>query len=426
MNTDDRRSTLGRLLYAAISVLLILAAFWSIRLACADAAAAHADSASLQTACRLAPASATYWLRSAEIRSIDALDDPAVDQDLARALLANPRSTEARLALAVRDESLGRMGAAEQGYLAAARLDHMYKPAWALANFYLRQDQPDQFWIYARKCLEVVEPRRLEPASYNPAPLFDLAWRVSRDPREIRRRLIPPRHFILVDYLEYLAEHDLPDAGAEIALDLTSYRDPGDSYVLLNFCDRLINLARPAPAAALWNAMIDHHILHSERLDPAGGQSLINGDLQRPFQRAGFDWRMPPVDGVLQNHFPDTGEVRFQFTGDQGETVLPLYQNIPVVPGAAYRLTFRYQTPGMDHVDGLSWQLLDFAGRIIPATGKLAPHPHWSAGEAAFTVPQPIAIVRLGLVCQRATGSTRIRGTAGFRELRLQMTGAGR
>ncbi len=400
--------------------------FWSVRLARGDYLAAQPDLFSVTHACQLVPGSASYWLRADEIREIDhppavaVPNEEVVDAALQRALGLNPRSTEAWIACALRDETQGRVADAERDYLAAARVDHMYKPAWALANFYLRQGNADAFWLYARKCLEVVEPRRLEPFSYNPAPVFDLAWRVTRNAAEIRRRMIPPRHFILVDYLEYLGEHDLPDAGAEVAVDLAAYGDPEDNYHLLNFCDRLIHLARGKPAVDIWNAMVEHATVHAEHLDPDRGQSLTNGELRRPFERLGFDWQMPPADGVSQNHFPDTGEVRFEFSGDQPEGALPLYQSIPVTPGA-YHLAFRYRTPGMEHADGLSWQLWDYAGqRAIPVECQLSPHPEWTPGEARFLIPKGVTVARLGLEYERARGSTRIRGTAAFADIRLE------
>jgi hypothetical protein len=420
MNNGERQSALYRALYCAISILFIFAAFWSIRLARADLAASQPDLPGIERACRLASGSASYWLRAAEVRSVDEPSDPAVTAGIDRALAVNPRYTEARVALAVRDETQGRIAEAEAGYLTAANFDHMYKPAWALANFYLRQDQTDKFWIYARKCLDVVEPRRLEPASYDPAPVFELAWRVTRNAQEIRRRLIPPRHFILVDYLDYLGERDLADAGTNVAIDLAAYADTGDNRFLLNFCDRLIHLAKGEQAVDVWNAMVAHGTLHAERLD-ASTSPLTNGDLKRPFEPLGFDWRMPPADGVLQNHFTDTGEVRFQFSGDQPEGVLPLYQNIPVVPGAAYRLTFRYRTD-MDHAGGLSWQLWDYAGqRQIPVGCKLAPHQDWSPGAAVFMVPKGTSVACLSLVYYRASGSTRIRGAVSFTDFALRL-----
>jgi tetratricopeptide (TPR) repeat protein len=407
--------------FASTAILLMaLAAYWSIRLARADYLASQPDLPHLTRASQLVPDAAPYWLQSAALREVEQPDDPSIASDLNRALLLNPRSADAWMARAVRGEIAGNPDAAERDYLAATQIDHRYKPAWALANFYLRQQRTEDFWRWARRCLEVVEPRRLEPASYNPAPVFDLAWQVTQTPAEIRRRLIPPRHFILVDYLEYLGERNRADAGAAVAVDLTALGDPDDNYHLLNFCERLINMGKGAPAMQIWNAMIDHATIHAEPLDPAHGQLLTNADLKRPFERVGFDWRMPPAEGVLQNHFLDTGEVRFEFSGDQPEGVLTFYQSIPVVPDTTYRLTFRYRTPGMEHANGLNWQLWDnVAQRAIPVTCQLTANPEWSAGEARFTTPKGVSVLRLGLVYQRATGSTRIQGTAVFTDFKL-------
>ena len=413
--------------YCAAAVLLIFEAFWSVRLARADYDAAQPDLAGLTRACQLAPQAANYWLRFASIREVDQPADPAVDAAIGRSIALNPRYTEAWIARAFREETQGRIADAERDYLAAAKVDRMYKPAWALANFYVRQGRTDRFWFYARKCLEVVEPRRLEPASYDPAPVFDLAWRVTQDASEIRSKLIPRRHFILVDYLDYLGARNLTDAGADIAMDVAPYGDPADNYFLLNFCERLINLSNlqhPAGRRAMeiWNAMVARGTVRGELLDPARGQSLTNGDLKRPFEHVSFDWQMPPAEGVLCNHFPDAGEVRFDFSGDQPEGVLVFYQSVPVVPGDGYRLLFQYRTENMDHADGMTWQVWDYANQhVIPVTSRLIPHAEWTAGEAAFTIPRGVFIARLGLVCQRASGTTRIRGTAAFRGFSLRL-----
>jgi hypothetical protein len=407
-------------IYGASSVVLIVAISWSIRLARADYDAAQSDLPSVARACELAPGSATYWLRYSAVRQVDQPDDPSVDAAVAHALQLNPRYTEAWMERALRDEIHGRTRETERDYLNAARVDHMYKPAWALANFYIRQDNLEEFWRYARKCLEVVEPRRLEPVSYNPTPVFDLAWHVSQDPAEIRRKLIPPRHFILVDYLEYLRLHNQLEPGADVAMDLAASGDRDDNFVLLNFCQQLIDqqlirMSRGGRAVDLWNAMAARGALHSEHLDAERGASLTNADLKRPFERAGFDWQMPQAEGVLQDHFANQGEVRFVFSGDQPEGVLVLYQNVPVVEGGRYRLSFRYRTPDLDHIEGLAWTVWDHAGqREIQTDCQLATQPDWKRGEARFTVPKGVTMVRLGLVYRRASGSTRIRGTTAF------------
>ena len=54
----------------------------------------------------------------------------------------------------------------------------------------------------------------------------------------------------------------------------------------------------------------------------------------------GFDWRLPPAEGILQSHFADLGEVRFEFSGDQPENVVLLYQSVPVMPAPGIASTF--------------------------------------------------------------------------------------
>jgi hypothetical protein len=180
-------------------------------------------------------------------------------------------------------------------------------------------------------------------------------------------------------------------------------------------------VAKAREAVDIWNAMAGQGTIHTEKLDPQCGLSLTNGDLKRPFERVGFDWYLPHAEGVAQNHFVDAGEIRFDFSGDQPEGVLVFYQSLPVVGGAAYRLTFRYRTAEMEHADGLYWQAWDYAGqRVVPVAGRLAVQPDWAPGEASFTVTKGVSIVRLGLVYQRASGSTRIRGTAAFSAFALQ------
>jgi hypothetical protein len=407
-------------LLSAAGALLVYGAFWSVRLARADADAAQTDLAIVNRACRTVPQSAAYWLRSAAVTDVEQPESPEIDRSLERAITLNPLSAEARIARAVRLESRGEIAGAEREYLNAAQVSHMYKPAWALANFYARQQRPEEFWMWARKCLEVVEPRRLEPFSYNPGPIFDLAWRILQNASEIRRRLIPQRHFILVDYLEYLGERGLTDEGAEIAVELPSFGDPGDNYYLLNFCDRLINEGKGAPAVAIWNAMAEHALVRGERLDARGGLSLSNADLRRPFERLGFDWRLPVAEGVLQNHFPETGMVRLEFSGDQPEGVLTFFQSVPVVGGAKYRLNFRYRTQDMQHANGLIWQIWDYAGqKATVAECRITPQADLAKAEARFTAPAGASVVRLGLVYQRAPGSTHVLGTITFSDFSL-------
>jgi hypothetical protein len=74
---------------------------------------------------------------------------------LQSALETNARFTHARIRLGLAQEVAGEISAAERTLLEAARWDRQYLPAWTLANFYYRRENPDQFWEWAARAAEL-------------------------------------------------------------------------------------------------------------------------------------------------------------------------------------------------------------------------------------------------------------------------------
>jgi hypothetical protein len=378
-----------------LAACLALAIAASVRLALADYAFAQPELSSAERASRLEPESSRYWYRVAALREAEDPLDRKIAEALDRAMAVNPRDINARRL------ARGPMKS-ESELLEDARMNHLYPPAWALADFYFqRQDKIDSFWKYARKCVDIVEP-----GSYDLTALFDLAWQESGESDdEVRRRMIPPRHFVQADYLKYLTKNRRLDAAMPFARDLLAYHDSADRSILTALVQRMLEAGRVDDALAIWNALPQ-----SEHLDPARGQSLTNGSLKRAFEPLGFDWRLTKVGGVASSHYPEDGEVRFEFSGDQREDCILLSQPVPVVAGASYRLTFRYRTSGMKSCDGLVWQ----------STSTLEPHEDWTAGAATFTVASNARLATLELAYHRKPGTTRIEGVAEFREFGLE------
>src|SRR5215472_5643659 len=282
--------------YLILAACLMLAIVASVRLARADYAFAQPDLASAEHACRLEPESSRYWYRVAALREAEDPLDRKIAAALDSAVSANPRDTNARIERA-RFES-------ESELVEAARTNHLYTPAWVLANFYFQRQKVDPFWQYARKCVDIIEP-----GSYDLTALFDLGWQASgASGDEVRRRLIPPRQFVQADYLKYLTENRRFDAAIPVARDLLAYHGTADRSTLTALVQRMLEAGRVDDALTIWNALPQ-----SEHLDPARGQSLTNGSLKRGFEPLGFDWRLTQVNGVASSHFPEEGEVRFEF-----------------------------------------------------------------------------------------------------------------
>ena len=137
-------------------------------------------------------------------------------QHLKRALALNPHLTKAATALAFELEARGDAHASEAVLLESSRQDKQYAPAWAIANFYFRQNQPEPFWSWARAAAE--------KAYGDVGPLFDLCFHLTDDASTVLDRVVVPKPLVEQCYLAYLAAHQ--DTG-ERRSRCSTHRAPG-------------------------------------------------------------------------------------------------------------------------------------------------------------------------------------------------------
>src|SRR5207248_4436953 len=130
----------------------------------------------------------------------------------------------------LRAEIAGDMAGAERALTRAAAVDHTFKPAWTLANFYFRINKPEKFWPMIERCLSLVEKRTADLWSFDPGPVFDLAWNEATDEKKLRQ-MVPRRDATLVPYVAWLYRRKLTDAALEVwpeALSLADASNPVD------------------------------------------------------------------------------------------------------------------------------------------------------------------------------------------------------
>ncbi len=145
--------------------------------------------------------------------------NPESTPSLLAAHEANPRDTAISLQLGLEFERAGELERAEKALLEAANYDHQYQPAWTLANYYLRQNQPDQFWRWSRRAVEL---------SYDDGrPLLRLAVAMENDPIILMNHL-GRRPVLLRTYLDILLGQDRKDAARQVAAMLAEFHDPAD------------------------------------------------------------------------------------------------------------------------------------------------------------------------------------------------------
>jgi tetratricopeptide (TPR) repeat protein len=388
----------------------------SVRIAVADWVASAGTLDALKRATRYAPDDARLLARLAIARSDNGDSSPDVDEDLQRAARMNPLDTSVLMTLGLREEFRGN-GPKAEGYLVrAADIDHQFKPAWTLANYYFRADQPGKSWPMIQRILN------LEPLGYDPAPVFELCWRQSNDAQKIYS-LIPKRGHRRVQYLAFLIGTKRMDTALDVWPDALAAADASDAATLTGFVDFLVGTDRMRQAVAVWNQQVDRGMIHSGHLDPAKGVSIADPDFRFPPMAKAFDWRVAEIPGVSVGGF--TGSLRLEFDGDEPQSFQILSVSAPVLSGTRYRLGWKSDGSALNAPKdpGLSFQIVQQPGDAVTQCPPLLE----SGGSSAcdFVTPDSgttgaMRRARIDLRYARAQGTTRVSGALRLSTVHLE------
>lgn len=379
-----------------LAAAFLAAAWWVLRLARADFEFRHGTEEGARRAAALVPGNARYQAGRTDWGSPERL------RDLQTAVTLNPFYAEAWIELGLLAEARGAFREAERYLLEAARVDRGFGPRWTLANYYFRRQDPDKFWEWARRALE------MNPS--DPTPLYRLCWLLEADGERILDRAVPPAGEQLAHYLRFLMrERRLPEA-ARAGLRLLDAGGRARRTLLVDLCEQLVTGGEVEAAVSLWNGMVDRGLLGYERLDPERGPWVASPNLAAPPLGRAFDWRLPPVEGILTG--PQAGGgLRIRLSGRQEESCELAAAYAPVRPGACYRLEYRYATAGLPRESGLRWRIADPFHKEEIAAG---PSYLWREAEGAegfaWCAPEGTRLVKLALRYDRAAGTTPAEG----------------
>ncbi len=372
----------NRFFTVAALLMLMTAAFYSVRLALADAAFRKQTPEGVARALEILPDRANYLLLRALQLDYDGVDSTAL---LERAARVNPLSSAPRIRLGLAAETRGDFLKAEAWLLDAARVDRQFEPRWTLANFYFRQERRDEFWKWMRAALE---------NSYGERRLaFDLCWRVSQDSEELLSRAIPDQHDVLATYLYYVMELHR-DAVGPVALKLVSLGNAVDVQELESACDVLVDSGKVIEARELW-----------KQLGHRQTQLITNGDFAAEPSGHGFDWRLAHPPGVTDISLP--GAHRILFSGKEPESCELLRQFVVLEPGKTYSLRWEARTRGFLSPTGIAWN----------ERGLVESAEDWRRGSLEFKAGS--ALVPIALSYQRPAGEARAEGSLEIRNVTL-------
>ena len=377
------RAVPARAIAAAAFPMLAAGVFVAVRYAYADSLYRRATAESVARAAALRPDKAEY------------------QASLPRMLELNPYLTRARIALAAEQEVNGAIPAAEETLLEGTRRDRQYLPAWAMANFYFR-NQPERFWPWARTAAGM--------AYGDMSPLFDLCLHTDADAQTVLDRVVAGRRFAEREYLVYLIKLDRLTDAHVAALRIARTAGRPDREALLNYVERSLAAGRSVPALEIWNELCVRRLVPYRAATPG---TLVNGDFRQPMLSRGFDWVERQAAGVLMSRMPETGPgLEIALSGNQPERCEILAHYVPVAPRKAYVLRFQYRTAELPKDTGVIWS-------VDPRQEfPLAAAADWAQGQWRFETSRDAA--RLVLAYRRAPGTTRQEGTVYLRRVELQ------
>jgi hypothetical protein len=388
---------LGRITALAACGLLSIAVVATVRLAVADHLFRAGNLDALSRATRIDSGNAQYHAWLAEYQESEGLDP---DPELAEASRLNPLDSTVLIRRGLRAEFLHDFAASEKLLLEAARVDHLFDPRAALANFYFRRNRPDPFWQWTAEALAV---------GYGDlTSLFRLCWRVTDDPEVIRSRARIAGRKMLRQYLNFLLQEDQPQAALTVARQLAPVAEKEDTRPILDLIDRQAGQAFSPIHLEAWNTLCARNLLPFSPIRPG---ALTNADFRIPITSRGFDWRVPETPEITAVRLAGGG-LRIDLTGRQPEQTELLAQFVPLPPGQTCRLRFRYQTSGFPPESGVAWKILEVTSPPLSSPGEISI-------DIAFPT-HAASLARLALGYRRLPGTTRLEGSITLRRLALE------
>jgi tetratricopeptide (TPR) repeat protein len=376
-----------RALIASCLIALVAAAWWSIRVARADAAFRQGTPEQVARAVELAPGNSDYLSTLALQAEYTGQDPTPLLEQLAA---EHPRSSAPRIRLGLAAELRGDAPQAERWLQQAYSVDHQFETRWTLANFYFRQGRTDDFWKWIRSALEVSYGDR--------GAAFDLCWEMTGDPQAIVERAIPERREVAAAYLAYVLQHHRANAVAGAANLLARIRTADDLPLLNGATDALLDAGQGRAAEELWA------VLGNSR--PSG---VTHPNFEAPESGHGFDWRLAEVTGVTHIHLSESLGHRIRFDGHQPESCELLRQILGGLrPGARYVLQWESRTQAIISPAGLEWRI-GSNGAAITASED------WSTGTMTFIPDSEEAV--LMLTYKRPEGQVRTEGQLDLRRI---------
>ena len=311
-----------------------------------------------------------------------------------------------RLELAASLQAAGKADEAEQILLEAAELSSGYRPRWSLTNLYLREGRMEEFWKSARSTL-IAYPE-------STGMVLGLCWRAFGDSALILEKGVPDAPEVYRRYFAYLLSQERLEALEELWPRLAPVMEARDVPMASLFLDRLVFAEEVAEAVEVWNHLCRQEFISYTPLSYPEGPYLTNGDFATRVSGVGFDWKVPPAQGVFRvQRATDFGTraLEVRLSGAQNDDAVLLSQVAPLPPGR-YLFRYEYATQRLPRLTGLYWIVRDNQTERIIAQSPFveAAEDYWNTLSFVFDAPEDAGFLRLEFRYVRAQDTEKHRG----------------
>ncbi len=397
-----RRSALTRML---IATLLAVALSLEARIALSAYLLRKPSIDAVLRAAKLTPADEEIYLRLAD------LDPSQRGRYLRGSAELNPSDARPWLEQGFIAEAEGNQDQAELDLHQAAKLDVRSRTAWALANFYFRQNNMPGFFLWAGRY------RRY--ADGDATGLFRLDW--SRNPQAAA--LLSDFHPLTCKELEAMASFVEGHAGpidlAQVEQQLASCGNNQAVSVVMDGVSHMLMADQPGTALQTWNSLHKNTAFHYAALDPATERILTNADFANELEGSGFDWRVNQTPGIRVRRLPGQHSLEFSLDGSEPEVSTLLYQPVILMTGVTYQLHCRVQSEE-GHEKGFRWRLVELStGKTLDSGPGGA--PTWQDGSLSwnFLAPASTRTLVLAFTYIRPVGEIKTEGKVTLSDITL-------
>lgn len=347
---------------------------------------------SLRAATRLDPGNADYHYRLGRYYDLVARDPAASMEQYQTAVRINPHSARYWLELADAYQIVGDAESQAHAIERAVQADPTTPDvAWEAANLYLVQGLTDK----ALREFHVV----MEGAPYMAGLATQLCWRVSPDVDVLLRDVIPADAGSYIYFLGFVMgkEKENTDSSAKVWDAIVRLHQPIEVQSSFEYIRYLLLHKEPEEASRVWRQVAS--LLGLNAYLPSSNNLIVNGDFHLDVLNGGFDWqyrKQPNVALTLDTSVFHAGHrsLAIVFEGP-GVQEAGIYQVIAVQPSTTYDFSAYYQNGEIEGAGGPRFALQDlYSQNTFFVSDELKFGSSWRNVSGEFTTaPDTKALV---------------------------------